>query len=146
MNTVILSGNVANIYVNQSNVRLVIADRYKDKTAFLPVTCFGSTANFVQQYFRVGDHVAVQGRLGMYKDSCNRETIDIVADRVSFEGYPKPNKPQNPGMANSFTPVHDNANIPLEIFGDGAPDTPVIAGMDDVLDDILSSKTEQLKL
>lgn len=102
MNSVILSGNVANIYINNNNVKMVLADRYKDKTSFIPITCFGNTAEFVQRYFKIGDHVAIQGRLGMYKDSCNRETIDVIADRVSFEGYRKPQQNTSIGMANNF--------------------------------------------
>lgn len=103
MNNVILSGNVANIYINNNNVKIVLADRYKDKTSFIPVTCFGTTAQFVQNYFKIGDHVAVNGRLGSYKDSCNRETIDVIADRVSFEGYSKPQKEQS--VAKDFIPL-----------------------------------------
>lgn len=92
MNNVILSGNIANIYINSNNTRIVIASTYKQKTSFITVTCFNSTAEFVKNYMQVGDHVAITGRLGTYKDSCNRETIDVIADRINFEGYPKPSR------------------------------------------------------
>lgn len=111
MNNVILSGNVANIYINNNNVKIVLADRYKDRTSFIPVTCFGTTAQFVQNYFKIGDHVAVQGRLGSYKDSCNRETIDVIADRVNFEGYRKPQQEQSAGVANNFIPLQEEPSI-----------------------------------
>lgn len=110
MNNVILSGNVANIYINNNNVRIVLADRYKDKTNFIPVTCFGATADFVQRYFKIGDHVAISGRLGTYKDSCNRETIDVVADRVCFEGYAKP--PRQESVTGNFIPIQENQSAP----------------------------------
>ncbi len=72
-----------------------------DKVAdFIPVICFGGTANFVEKYFRKGSLIAMQGRIqtGSYTDSkgAKRSTFEVVAGEVSFcegkkgEGQPSP--------------------------------------------------------
>ncbi len=62
-------------------------DRVAD---FIRVICFGSTANFVEKYFRKGSMIALQGRIqtGNYTDSkgIKRNTFEVVAGEVSFCG------------------------------------------------------------
>ena len=92
MNTVILSGNVSQKYDNGTNVRLSIADNYKDKTVFIPVTLYDNNAVFAREHIEKGDHISIEGRLGIYKTQDNREIVSIIAHRVSFEGYKNPHK------------------------------------------------------
>ena len=62
-------------------------DRVAD---FIRVVCFGSTANFVENYFRKGSMIAVQGRIqtGSYTDDRGKKiyTFEVVAGEVSFCG------------------------------------------------------------
>lgn len=89
MNVVILTGNIASIYDNTDNVKITIADNYKDRTDFIAVTVFGTSANFARQYLKIGDHISIQGRVTTYKDNIGRTIMSIVANTVSFEGYKK---------------------------------------------------------
>ena len=65
-------------------------DRVAD---FIRVVCFGSTANFVEKYFRKGSMIAVQGRIqtGSYTDDRGKKiyTFEVVAGEVSFCGEKK---------------------------------------------------------
>jgi single-strand DNA-binding protein len=60
---------------------------------FIPVICFGSTAQFVEKYFRKGSMIAVQGKLqtGSYtdRDGNKRSSFEVKADEVSFCGEKK---------------------------------------------------------
>lgn len=60
---------------------------------FIPIICFGSSANFVEKYFRKGSMVSVQGKLqtGSYTDGkgIKRSSFEIKADEISFCGEKK---------------------------------------------------------
>ena len=56
---------------------------------FIPVTCFGKSAEFVEKYFTKGKLIGVTGRIqtGSYeKDGKKVYTTDVIADRVEFVG------------------------------------------------------------
>lgn len=94
MNIVTLTGNVTSIYDNATNIKVTVADNYKDKTTFIPVTFFNeNTCNFIRKYVRVGDHIGIENaRLGSYKDNQNKECLSVIGATINFEGYRNPNK------------------------------------------------------
>lgn len=65
-------------------------DRIAD---FIPIICFGSSANFVEKYFRKGSMISVQGKLqtGSYTDKkgVKKYTFEVKADEVGFGGDKK---------------------------------------------------------
>ena len=97
MNILILTGNVCSIYDNTTNMRITIADNFKNKTDYIKVTLFENQMNFAKKYVKIGDHIAIQGRITTYKDNSGRETMGIVANNISFEGYKNPKKENNEG-------------------------------------------------
>ena len=102
MNILILTGNVCSIYDNTTNMRITIADNFKDKTDYIKVTLFENQMNFAKKYVKIGDHVAIQGRITTYKDNSGKETMGIVASNISFEGYRNPKKENNEEEKQSF--------------------------------------------
>lgn len=117
MNIVILTGNVCNIYDNQHNVKITIADNYKDRTDYIKVALFKNQAEFARKFIKIGDHVAVQGRVSTYNSNTG-EALGITAHEISFEGYKNPNKKENESPqteSNIFT------NIPPSSLNDDLP-------------------------
>lgn len=92
MNTVILTGNVCSMFDNNTNIRLTIADNYKDNTDYITVTLFNNQMEFARKYMKVGDHIAIQGRISTYKNNMGKEIMGITANNISFEGYKNPSK------------------------------------------------------
>lgn len=92
MNLVILSGNVCTMFDNQHNMRLTIADNYKDNTDYITVTLFSNQAEFARKYITKGDHVSIEGRITTYKDNSGKDVMGITAKNISFEGYKNPKK------------------------------------------------------
>ena len=95
MNTVILTGNVCSMFDNNTNIRLTIADNYKDNTDYITVTLFNNQMEFARKYMKVGDHIAIQGRISTYKNNMGKEIMGITANNISFEGYRNPNKKES---------------------------------------------------
>ena len=62
-------------------------------TSWIPVTCFGKTAENVAEYTDKGHLVAIEGRItsGKYVDDegVTIYTLDVIANRVEFLGRPK---------------------------------------------------------
>ena len=94
MNTVILTGNVTSIYDNATNIKVTIADNYKENTTFIPVTFFNeNTCKFIRKYIKTGDHVSVENaRIGSYKDNNGKECLSVIGTIINFEGYINPKK------------------------------------------------------
>ena len=92
MNLVIVTGNVCQVYDNGNNVRISIADNYKDTTTYIPIFLFSGNAEFAKKYIVKGDHVSIEGRIGNYKGNDGKEHLTIIANRINFEGYRNPNK------------------------------------------------------
>lgn len=105
MNTVILTGNVCSMFDNNTNIRLTIADNYKDNTDYITVTLFNNQMEFARKYMKVGDHVAIQGRISTYKNNMGKEIMGITANNISFEGYKNPSK--KAVEENTFSSVND---------------------------------------
>ena len=59
-----------------------------EETDFPRVTCFGKTAEFVEEYFAKGDRIAITGHVqtGSYenKDGDTVYTTDIIGERAEF--------------------------------------------------------------
>lgn len=109
MNIVILTGNVTTIWDNMpKNMRITIADNYRDKTTFVPVVCFGNNAEWVRRNIQKGDHVNVQATVGTYKGRDGIERVTVIAQRITFEGYRNPRK-QSQSQYNTYnTPNNYN--------------------------------------
>lgn len=113
MNIVILSGNVTSIYDNTTNIKVTIADNYKENTTFIPITFFNeNTCNFIRKYIKIGDHISIENaRIGSYRDNQNKECLSVIGSLISFEGYKNPNK-------NSTNVQEQNTNENLDNFVD----------------------------
>ena len=93
MNEVIVTGNITSIFENAGNTKVTVADNYKETTTFIPCTFFSeNTRQFIKKYMVTGDHVAIRGRIGNYKDNAGKETLSVVAHEINFEGYKNPSK------------------------------------------------------
>ena len=104
MNILILSGNIAKIYKNsEKNVKVIIADQYKDHTEFLPVMCFDDKAQWAADHLEIGDHVTVRGCVGSYDTGTGDRKLSLIAHQVNFEGYPSPRRREN--AAQAYKPV-----------------------------------------
>ena len=110
MNTVILTGNVCSMFDNNTNIRLTIADNYKDNTDYITVTLFNNQMEFARKYMKVGDHIAIQGRISTYKNNMGKEIMGITANNINFEGYRNPNKKE------SVNSVSENDFVELGIL------------------------------
>lgn len=81
---------------------------------FINVVAWRKTAEFVKQYFKKGQMIAVEGRIQTRKyedkDGNNRTAFEVVADNISFCGD---NKPQRSEAANKPAPA-PAADDPLE--------------------------------
>lgn len=67
----------------------VAVNKNKDEADFIPVTCFGKTAEIVAQSFKKGDRILIsEGKLnsGSYdkQDGSKAYTLDVIAERVQF--------------------------------------------------------------
>lgn len=105
MNKVIITGNVTAKYDNGTNVRITIADNYKDGTNFIPVTLFDQNADFVKKFVNIGDHIYIDGALSSTEtqgeDGKKRNKVFIQCWRVGFEGFRNPNKDKNPSYSDT---------------------------------------------
>ena len=75
---------------------------------FVPVTCFGKTAEIVAQYVKKGDRLLIsEGRLnsGSYEkeDGTKVYTLDVIAERIQFIE----DKEKQPKKELDMTPVSD---------------------------------------
>lgn len=104
----ILTGNVCNIYDNQHNVKITIADNYKDRTDYIKVALFKNQAEFARKFIKIGDHVSIKGRASTYEGNTG-ETLGIIAHEINFEGYKNPAKA---GAIIADTAVSDAVDSP----------------------------------
>lgn len=108
MNLFIVTGNIAKMYQNSpENVKLVIADQYKDRTEFISVMLFGERAAWATKWIQVGDHVLAQGSIGSYDSGSGSRKMSLVAHKICFEGYPSPRRRSE--KAQTFTPAIDQS-------------------------------------
>jgi single-strand DNA-binding protein len=108
--------------------RIAIDDGYGDKktTDFIPVVCFGATAEAAERFLSKGKMCGVHGRIktGSYtnKEGVKVYTTEILADRVEFlsprsEGGAQENSDadfkQTPGIPEGFQALEDDDDIPF---------------------------------
>lgn len=114
MNKFILTGNVSALYDNGTNVRITVADNYKDGTNFIPVTLFDKKAVFARNNIKIGDHIYIDGSIG-YKEVVNPETqektskIFVQCWQIGFEGYKNPNASKAPQYGYKSTLLPDES-------------------------------------
>ena len=96
----------------------MLADNFKERSDYIPISLFGKMAEHVLKYMQVGDHISIEGRVSTYRDNLNNERVTIIANRVNFEGYKNPKKSAiNNNTSNE--PINhqiqeENGFIPLE--------------------------------
>ncbi len=109
---------------NQAVTSFTIAvdNRLRDKSAsFLPVVCWGQTAEFVAQYLKKGNLVGVDGRLQQrqYENQAGQKVnvIEVIADSV--QGLePKSN---DTGAQSGFQPDPAPEAAGVDISDDDLP-------------------------
>jgi len=94
---------------------------------FIPIVCFGKTAEYAANYFTKGKLVAVSGSIQVRKytaqDGSTRYATDVAVDEVQNlqfnkeggpSGRPDEFKPSNPGGSDTvFMPVEEDEDIPF---------------------------------
>ncbi len=107
---------------------------------FIPITAFGKTAEFIQNYFSKGSKIAITGRIqtGSYDNAEGRKvyTTDVIVEEVEFveskrndgqanAGYARPAQemPATPAPAaapmsapaasDGYFPIDDDGDIPF---------------------------------
>ena len=82
-----------------------------EQKVFMPCVAWNAQAEFISKYFSKGQECVVEGKLvsrqWQDKQGNNRETIELIADRVHFCG-PKQDNDQpvsNGGYTGGFRPV-----------------------------------------
>lgn len=90
----------------------VAADRMKkDEADFISCVAFGSTADFLEKYFKKGMRIALEGRIqtGSYtnKEGNKVYTTDVIAERVEFVESKKKEEEEE------FKPLPDNMELPF---------------------------------
>lgn len=80
----------------------------KDTTDFIPCVAFDKTAEILSKYTRKGSFIGIQGKMvsGSYqnKDGQTVYTIELYADRVTFEGGKKTESADKKNAAGDYTP------------------------------------------
>lgn len=90
----------------------VAVDRMKkDEADFISCVAFGSTADFLEKYFKKGMRIALEGRIqtGSYtnKEGNKVYTTDVIAERVEFVESKKKEEEEE------FKPLPDNMELPF---------------------------------
>ena len=81
-----------------------------EQKVFLPCVAWNAQAEFISKYFSKGQECVVEGKLvsrqWQDKQGNNRETIELIADRVHFCGPKKDDQPvSHGGYSGGFQPV-----------------------------------------
>ena len=93
MNRTILTGRcVANMELvgrerNVGKVSIAVNGFNKEDTNFIPITCFGKTAENGAKYIYKGMLIAVEGRIShnsYEKDGTKYNSIEVIADRIEY--------------------------------------------------------------
>ena len=77
----------------RANFTLAVDGYGTQPTSWIPITCFGRTAENVAEYTDKGHLVAIDGRItsGRYTNDAGETvyTLDVIANRVEFLKAPK---------------------------------------------------------
>lgn len=80
------------------------------QTDFIDCVAFGTTAEFIPQYFSKGREMTIQGRLQSRtwtdKDGKNRKSVEVYVDLVNFCG-------SKTTQQDAFVPVDDDSELPF---------------------------------
>ena len=72
---------------NVGRVTIAVNGLNRDDTSFVPVVCFGKTAENGNKYIYKGMMIAVDGRLNQSsyeKDGKKYNSIEVIADRIEY--------------------------------------------------------------
>ena len=93
MNQVILTGRTTNNMElvgrerNVGKVSIAVNGFNKEDTNFIPITCFGKTAENGSKYIYKGMLIAVEGRISQNsyeKDGKTYNSIEVIADKIEY--------------------------------------------------------------
>lgn len=117
MNKVLITGNVTSKYDNGTNVRITVADNYKNGTNYIPVTLFDQKADFAKKFINIGDHICIEGAIGC-KQRQNEvgkqeNSLFVQCWSISFEGYRNPNKDKNPSYSATEFVTYKSQMLPV---------------------------------
>jgi len=89
-----------------------------EQKLFLPCVAWGTQAEFVSRYFAKGQEIIVDGRLTSRKwqdkDGNNRETTELIANRIHFCGSKQSNSEKvSADVEDDFTPFDDGEDLPF---------------------------------
>ena len=100
MNNLIISGRLVRPATMRNtgdkaraNFTLAVDGYANSPSSFIPITCFGRTAELVNEYTDKGHLIAVEGRItsGRYTNDAGETVyaLDVIAHRVEFLSRPK---------------------------------------------------------
>lgn len=72
---------------NVGKVSIAVNGFNKEDTNFIPITCFGKTAENGSKYIYKGMLIAVEGRISQNsyeKDGTKYNSIEVIADRIEY--------------------------------------------------------------
>lgn len=72
---------------NVGKVSIAVNGFNKEDTNFIPITCFGKTAENGAKYIYKGMLIAVEGRISQNsyeKDGTKYNSIEVIADRIEY--------------------------------------------------------------
>lgn len=93
MNRVILTGRstkemeLVGRERNVGKVSIAVNGFNKEDTNFIPITCFGKTAENGSKYIYKGMLIAVEGRISQNsyeKDGTKYNSIEVIADKIEY--------------------------------------------------------------
>lgn len=93
------------------------SEKYKEKEQklFMPCVAWGNNGEFAARYFSKGQEAIAEGKLisrkWQDKDGNNRETVELIVDKLHFCG---PKQDSQPNYSGSYAPAAYAPNAPLE--------------------------------
>lgn len=98
--------------------RVAWSEKYKEREnkLFLACSAWGATGETVNNYFRKGQEILVDGRLETRdwndKEGNKRSSIEMTADKVHFCG-PKQTESNYSGPESAFSELDDDGDLPF---------------------------------
>lgn len=92
-----------------------------ERKLFLPCVAWKNSAEFVANYFSKGSEIVVEGSLTSRqwqdKNGNNRETVELVVDRLHFCGPKRDSQPtdytRGPSAAADYAVMEDDSDLPF---------------------------------
>ena len=91
-----------------------------EKKLFLPCVAWKNSAEFVANYFSKGSEIVVEGSLTSRqwqdKNGSNRETVELVVDRLHFCGPKRDSQPtaySRNAAAADYAVIEDDSDLPF---------------------------------